>query len=600
MIPEIFYKSQSLRSLGLFALAASLLHGATQGKQEPVYVSLYARITDHVNLDMTENRLRRVLGEIDSYEKAHPGAHVTATVAFSGAVSRALAERNPKTHIVDFVRDHIRRGVIEAGYDGTDEPTYQQRPVVDLRKTPTPEAKWQARAAAANAFLSENRDPLTGSPQTGLGGLMEMQEVFGPAVSINGVVLRAQGLLMRGVAVTQADSNVPHMKVPGPDDTWPEIGGDPEIVQQLRAHNTSAVMSGIYSTNSAQLAGFGGGSGRFGDLMAPVPEAAPELYWQDNVLRLSEATRTTKPVRASDGAEALKAILAKVDRSTVQILSVELGSVQGYLKPAFVKGPDFPPLKYAYAHPQNPQLPPDVLASPAEVDAAYAKEEDTLRWLTGDFFSANAGSRVIATAELARMTPPSTGFNVSVVSLQSALGEMLKAWGNDTFPPPYLRVDQRYLSMADMFQVMTDALAEFHRTGKLPQSVAVVPTYGPLRLVTGHGPNVGEVSVSSIAAKCSEIAPALHDVSASPVPKNMIPSMLEVDGIAMNPAQFVRLMAAALINPSPDTKLRVRMTYMLAESSAVFPKSRPLPDAGFTWTFKPAPIVLDQQPLARQ
>ncbi len=36
---------------------------------------------------------------------------------------------------------------------------------------------------------------------------MEMQEVFGPAVSINGVVLRAQGLLMRGVAVTRADSN---------------------------------------------------------------------------------------------------------------------------------------------------------------------------------------------------------------------------------------------------------------------------------------------------------------------------------------------------------------------------------------------------------
>ncbi len=600
MIPEIFSRAQWMRPLGLFALAASLLHGATQARTEPVYVVLYARITDHVNLDMTENRLRSVLGEIDSYEKAHPGAHITATVAFSGAVSRALAERNTQTHIVDFVLDHIRRGVIEAGYDGTDEPTYQARPVVDLRKTPTPEDKWEARAAAAKALLSGNRDPLTGSPTAGVGGLKAMQDVFGPAVSINGVVLRDQGILMRGVVATRADPTVPHLKVPSPDDSWPEIGGDPEIVQQVRPYNSSAIMSGAYSANTAQLPGFGGGSGRFGEIMAPVPEAAPELFWQDNVLRLSEGTRTTKPVRASDGVEALKALLAKVDRSTVQIITVELGSLQSYLQPGFVKGPDFPPLKYAYAHPQNPRLPSDSLASPAEVDAAHAKEEGSLHWLTADFLGANPGSRVIATAELARMTPPSTGFDVSVASLQSALGEMLKAWGNDTFPPPYLRVDRRYLSMADMFQVMTDALAEFHRTGKLPQSVAVVPTYGPLRLVTGHGPNVGDLSITSIAAKCSEIAPALHDVSASPVPKNAIPSMVEVDGIAMNPAQFVRLMAAALINPSPDAKVRVRMTYMLAESSAVFPKSRPLPDAGFTWTFKPAPLALDQQSLARQ
>jgi hypothetical protein len=142
---------------------------------------------------------------------------------------------------------------------------------------------------------------------------------------------------------------------------------------------------------------------------------------------------------------------------------------------------------------------------------------------------------------------------------------------------------------------MTDALAEFHRTGKLPATVTVAPTYGPLRLLTGHGPNIGDVSVASIAAKCAEIAASLHDNSDAPVPRNVIPSFLEVDGITVNPAQFLRLMTAALVDPSPSAKIRVRMTYMLAESGGIYPKSRPLSDAGFTWTLKPAPLLPQQQ-----
>src|ERR1039458_1238540 len=70
---------------------------------------------------------------------------LSATVLFSGAASQALSERNSQTHIVDFVRDYIRRGIVEAGYDGTDEPTYQHRPVLDFSNAQTAEERWLDR-----------------------------------------------------------------------------------------------------------------------------------------------------------------------------------------------------------------------------------------------------------------------------------------------------------------------------------------------------------------------------------------------------------------------------------------------------------------------
>ncbi len=139
---------------------------------------------------------------------------------------------------------------------------------------------------------------------------------------------------------------------------------------------------------------------------------------------------------------------------------------------------------------------------------------------------------------------------------EATLAEFMKTWGNDTFAPPLFRVDGRYLSRAEMFQVMADALAEFHRTGKLPDSVKVIQIYGPVRVLTGHGPNIGEVSVEALARICADIAPGLHDRSSSPIPKNAIPIGISVEGAMLNPAQFLRLMALAILNPSPDAKLK--------------------------------------------
>jgi hypothetical protein len=225
-----------------------------------------------------------------------------------------------------------------------------------------------------------------------------------------------------------------------------------------------------------------------------------------------------------------------------------------------------------------------------EVNAAYAKEDAELKWLTEDYFRSNAGSHFLASSDFERMTPPSTGYSISVAALQPALSKMLAKWGNDTFPPNYLLADGHYLSLADLFQVMTDALAEFDRTGKLPQSVKVMKVYGPIALQPSHGPNVGELTVARIAKECSEIAPRLHDDKADPMPHNSVPPGLIIDNTAINSAQFLRLMAQAMVNPAPDTKLGIRMTYMYNAISELLPRTRAITDTGAAWTFKPAPL----------
>ena len=84
-------------------LSGGCLNGATG--QQPVYIYLYARVTDHVNVEMSEDRLRHILPAVERFRQSHPEAHASATILFSGAVSKALQDRNGQTHIVDFVKD---------------------------------------------------------------------------------------------------------------------------------------------------------------------------------------------------------------------------------------------------------------------------------------------------------------------------------------------------------------------------------------------------------------------------------------------------------------------------------------------------------------
>ena len=554
--------SASCRPLFLL-LAASCLAGAAD--KQPVHIYLYERLGDYVNIELTEDRLRRLLPMIEKFRQQRPQAHVSATILLSGALSEELAARNSKTGIKDLVLDYVRRGVVEVGYDGSDEPTYHRRPMADFSNVKTAEERWVRRGEAAERFLTESRDPLTGVPIPGAtGGLKRMQEIFGPAVCITGI----SGVL-------------------------PELGGDSESVQRVIAYNDKAIMFGIPDQDPTRnIHGYRGSAQELGKDMGPVPNSSTELFWQDNFLRSSETSDAAiRRVSGYEGPKVLEEILSKLDRSRVRIVHVELGDQRMYLKPDYAKGQMYPPLKLAYNHPESAKLPPEALRDEAEVKAAYTSEEGMLRWLVEDYFTANPSSQFVSSSDLRRMTPPSLGFEISLVKLREGLADTLKTWdANSAFLPMYMRADGHYLSLADTFQVLTDALSELHRTGKFPQSVRVARVFGPMPVPNDLGPNHGEVTVASVAKVCSTLAVALHDTSFSPIPKNRVPSRVSIEGIDLNAAQFLRLMSEALVAPTPDTHLKVKMTPMLSLPGEISPKTRLQADQGATWTFKPAPF----------
>ncbi len=553
MKPLVLLKSAVLLS------AVACLAGAA-GKQ-PVHIYVYERVTDHINIELSENRLRRALPMIEKLRRQHPEAQITATILLSGAMSEALESRNSETKIKDLVLDYVHRGVIELGYDGTDEPTYQRR-VPDFAGVKTAEDRWVRRGEAAEHILTEAREPLTGIPIPGKsGGLKRMQEIFGPAACITGVT----------------------------DD----LGGDSESIQRIARYNSTAILFGTPDPDSSRnIHGFRGSAQELGRILSPAPDTSSELFWQDNFLRSSETSDAAiRRVSGYEGQKTLETLLSALDRTKIRIVHLEIGDQRMYLKPDYSKGLMYPPLKLAYAHPDQAKLPPDALRDDVEVEAAFAKEEAALRWLVEDYLVANPSSRFVSSTHLRQMTPPSLGFDVPVPKLREAITEMFKIWdANTLYPPSYLLADGHYLSLADMFQVMTDALTELHSTGKLPVSVRVSQVYGPLPVPNDHGRTGAVVTVASVAKVCAGLVGSLHDISWSPIPKNRVPSRVMIDGNDLNAAQFLRLMSEAMVAGRPDAKLTVKMTNMLSLPGEVAPKTRQQTDQGATWTYKPAPL----------
>ena len=575
------YLILAILALGLLAFRVTAAPQAAE--KQPVDIYLYARITDHVNMDFTEDRLRRLLPMIAALRKQHPESHITATLLFSGASSQALADRNAQTGIKDYVLGYVRRGVVEVGYDGTDEPTYDNRPKIQFSGVVPADTRWLDRSAVAQKFLTEGRDPLTGVSEPGAtGGLKKMEEVFGKPACITGVSLSIFDPFFNTV----------------------DLGSDSETVQQLIRMNSQALMFGLPANNPTKLRGYRDWAADFSKDLSPSSDTSPELYWQDNVLRSSESSdATVRVVLASEGPDALQAVVDKLDRSKVRVLHIELASEKDYLKPptprpapgtfptpVFPIIPAWSPLKFAYVNTNNPKWPENARVSPADVDAAYAKEAALLKWTVEDFLPANPGSRIVGSKELTQIAEPSTGFNVSVASLRTALGAYTTAWTTDTVPAPYLRVDDHYLSLADMFQVMTDALAGLNRTGALPRTVRVVRVWGPMNMPLDSGKPGPAVTVKSLASVCATITAQLHTDTASAIPTNAIPSHVTIEAQDVNAAQFLHLMADALVNPAPDAQVTIKTASMVWGKQAIYMRTRPLEDMGGTWTMKPALI----------
>ena len=543
----------------LLALSASAVCAQ---EDQPFFVFLFGRYSDFINIELTEGRIRDTISTVEKHRKEYPQAQASVTMLFSGALSQALAERNAKTGIKDLVLDASRRGLVDIGYDGTDEPTYSSRPLPQIAGAKTPEERWLARANAAERIVNESRDHKTGAVQKGKsGGLKAMQEVFGKAMCIRGLT--------------------------------DELGADSEYVHHVRTLNSNAVMWGLPETPVTTVHGYKPSVRGHGRYMSPVPNTSPEMSRIDGFLRLAELSDDLVLLPAQSGVAELKKQAEKADRKRVHILEVEIRDQRIYLSDFYNKGELYPPLKVAYNFPNQAGLPQEGFADRTAKTEALERQEGLLKYFAGGFVPANPGSRFVSSSDLLKMSPDNVGETISVAELQQAVATTLKAWGTDTYSPDYLTLNpNRYLSLAETFQVLCDVLAEQSRTGKRPQTVRIIPVYGPITMPDVHGPALGTVTGSQVAILAAKLANSLHDTAWKPVPANMLPAWVDIDDLHLTVAQFLRLMSEALVAPSLDTKLNVKMTFTYSSADLGYPKMRLPIDMGGNWTFKPAPLNL--------
>jgi hypothetical protein len=397
-----------------------------------------------------------------------------------------------------------------------------------------------------------------------------MQEVFGPAAFVTGITTM--------------------------------LGGDSPATHELLKIDPGAVLGGVPAQDPRRgIEGYGFSAESFAKFMSPVPLASPELYWEDGVLHLSETSLTdNRPHTTDETVESLKKIFAKLDRSHVRVIKLEVASYRRYLRKRSDGSIVWDPMEWLFFHPDAPEMPAQLkaLLPQLDVENGYRNEEAVLNWLLNEFLPANPGSRFLAIHELPGMAAGAPGSSVAQSAVKAIASDINAGFTQLPMQTPkFVHAEDRYFSNAEAFQVLAEALAGV-RNGALPASVKLTNIYGPLVLSQDLGPKSGSVTVADVLHAAAQTAPLLTNDAWKPVPDNAVPGFVTVGTLKVNAAQLLNLMAWACLDLTPDKVLHVNSTTMASIATYMFPKNTPITDQGNGWTFKPAPLRLESAAMA--
>jgi hypothetical protein len=555
-------------AFGLFAAVISA-GAADSPARQPVFILLYSRFYDHTHQRATDERLQRLLPLLERLHNKYPQSGISALLQFNGTVAPLLAAENAGLHLVDRIQDLSRRGIVEIGYTGEEEPSYINRPRANTLLAETAEERWKLKAAAADHFLNDFKDPVTGQPVEGLsGGLKGTQELLGNAAFVSGV-----------------------------NPALFSVGGDSWVTNEVRKMSPNALMVGIPPADVRRgISSYPISADRFSHMMSPQPLTSPEVFWEDGILRVSDYSLSDNTSHTTEeDPEALKKFFAKLDRSHVRVIKLEVDSYLRYLN----RRPDgslvADPMEWTYYHPDDPKFPITMkpLVMQTEIEAANRKEDAFLAWLLDEFLPANPGSRFVSVADLGKMAHSED--QVSRDKLKAAATDLEARFAAvSNRAPDYVKAGDNFLSLADCFELFTKALAALDATGSLPASDVLTRVYGPLEIPEGNmGLTTGSISVAAVIHKAAELAPKLARDEWKVVPENAVPVWVDVAGQRLNAAQFLRLMAQSYLDPSPDRVLKFNGVQMFSDAAFMFPKNTIMPEQGMSWTLKPAVLHLE-------
>jgi hypothetical protein len=554
-------------------LIAATLLAQGPAPNQPVYVLLYSRYFDHFHDRINAERIRRLVPLVEQYRSSYPQSDMSVLVEFSGSMTDVFTEHEAEG-LATGVKEAARKGLIELGYTGEEEPSYLYRPRPDVQENDPPEKRWVEQESAAERFLTAYKDPATGRPTNPdkSGGLRRVQEVFGPAAYIRGV----SGLIV----------------------------GDSPVSHAVRKLNSTAMMRGVPANDPRRgISGYTASVEDYSQSISPEPSTSPEVFWQDNFLRLSDlSTPDNQPHSTDDMPEAIQKAFNAMSRSKVRVVALEIDSYKRY----FAKRADgtviWDPMEWGYYHPDDTEMPTTLhaIVKAPELRDRYEREDAILKWLLTDFFPNHPGSRFVSVRDLQQMAGPVLPPTVSAAEIREIAGNIdsnFKAMPQK--PSDFIKAGGKYFTDAEAFQILAEALVQAVKTGSLPAAVKPVPMNGLIAISQEQGPFKGTVTVGEITDAVAQILPALHNSQWKPLPDNILQPMMQVGSQKLNASQVLHLMSWAIVDPRPERVLTLSPLDLMTDLAWRYPKNTPASDQGVGWTLKPAILRIPPSQAAK-
>ena len=518
----------------------------------PVYLFLYMHTEDHINHELSEERYVRIVPVLAETAAAAPDAGLVWTIMFQGADARTVAERNGETGVADMLKKHASDGIIEFGYHAYHDPTYFNRPQLSF----TADTLWEELVTGLLSWVSCEKNPLQGGcvAETG-GGVMAILDNFGPVDAVSGLYTFKAASIEGGAGRHAVWKHLPKRLV---GFAFPDHGPADDAED--------------YLTNLGNLM----------EILTPSIDTSGAVLWIDNVIKLNDGNpvQNIGTVVMKEGVADAKDKLFALDRTRPHIFNVHMGDKYLYT------GQGTSPTKWAYANPDNPELPPEYLLTPEISEERYQDTFKTLQWLANEFVAANPGSRFVRAQEIIELVAPPEYWTVTADTLDVLARWALLNW--DGAPPNWVSDGEEFYSIRDLFVLLVLSFG-----GGFPDSQQLPMAYGPH---ADSAASVAEVTVS--AQSVVEVAADLAPLFAPSADWELTPSCIvaaeyELGGVKLSAAQFLYAMAtvyASIAAGAPVTEVTVPATASMPETLEILDKLGCPACQGSSWSLKPARI----------
>ncbi|GAB4524735.1 MAG: hypothetical protein Fur0018_08540 [Anaerolineales bacterium] len=524
--------------------------------QQPLYFFLFTHTEDPFNHDLSEERYTRFVPEVEARAASHPSANLVWTIMFQGTDAYAVAQRNPQTGVLDLLRQAAADGVVQFGYHAHHDATYINRPQSSF----TENTSWEDLTRGMLEWVQCLREATTGDCLAPTGGGIELVNAqFGPVQLVSG------------------DFMVSDLAYEGGPATWSVHAILPDRLLSFGYPDHGPFASGARRDAVAALM----------ERLTPTNETSSTVFWADNVIKMTggspiDGTRGIDPLR---GPQYAMSMLSGLDRSRPNLVLTGIASKFIYTK----QNQNTSPTIYGYAHPEAPELPPDLLNTPQQQEQFYQQSLQTLDYLLDEVLPANPGSIFVDSQDVVHMVAPPDYWQIEPDQLDLLSRWALTHWTDR--PPDWVSDGTDFYSLRDLFVLLTQALG----AGEAPGTLTLNNwAYGPLQPVDAAG--AVTLSRDEIVALAAGLAPDFAPGGAWQItPSAMVQPTYLTSAGEISAAQLLYGMAlvyAADYAGTPVASVTLPATQAMPVTYDYLRQIGCLNTcSGTAWSFKPARLV---------